>query len=34
VLEGGLARQAIQRFGALIEDPLTRDALTGLGFRI
>ncbi len=29
-----LARPAVQRFRAVLEDPVTRDALTALGFRI
>jgi putative molybdopterin biosynthesis protein len=31
---GRLARPAVQRFRAVLEHPLTRDALTALGFRI
>src|SRR5580692_10710627 len=29
-----LARPAVQRFRAVLEDPVTRDALTALGFRV
>jgi hypothetical protein len=29
-----LARPAVQRFRAVLEDPVTRDALTALGFKI
>ena len=29
-----LSRPAVQRFRAVLEDPVTRDALTGLGFKI
>jgi putative molybdopterin biosynthesis protein len=34
VPEALLARPAVQRFCALLEEPVTRDALTALGFRI
>ena len=34
VPEARLARPAVQRFCALLEEPVTRDALTALGFRI
>jgi len=29
-----LARPAVQRFRAMLEDPVARDALTALGFKI
>ena len=29
-----LARPAVQRFRAVLEDPVTRDALTALGFKV
>jgi hypothetical protein len=32
--KGRLARPAVQRFCAVLEDPVTQDALTALGFKI
>jgi putative molybdopterin biosynthesis protein len=34
VPKGRLARPAVQRFCAVLEDPVTQDALTALGFKI